>query len=54
MTTPAIAAVAQNPDEMGRVAGRLVLEKLVDSQTLTDYSFQEVRIATQFILRGSV
>ena len=54
MTTPAIAAIAQNPEEMGRVAGRLILERLGDTQENSEYSFQEIRISTQFILRGSI
>ncbi|MDC7246555.1 MAG: LacI family DNA-binding transcriptional regulator [Sphaerochaetaceae bacterium] len=54
MTTPAIAAVAQNPEEMGKVAANLALEKLLDSQSFEEYSFQEIRISTQFILRGSI
>jgi len=54
MTTPAIAAIAQNPEEMGRVAGKLVLDRLLANKQHLENAFQEVRIPTQFILRGSV
>jgi len=54
MTTPALAAVAQNPEKMGRVAAKLVLERLAEPQTAEKKSFQIVRISTQLILRGSV
>ncbi|NCB01314.1 MAG: LacI family transcriptional regulator [Spirochaetia bacterium] len=54
MTSPAIAAVAQNPEEMGRVAGRLILERFSNSLSTRKDSYQEVRISTQFIERNSV
>lgn len=54
MTNPAIAAVAQNPEEMGSVAGKLILKRLISGQNEQERTFQEVRIPTQFILRGSV
>ena len=54
MTTPALSAVAQNPEKMGRVAAKLVLERLAEPQTTEKKSFQIVRISTQLIIRGSV
>lgn len=54
MTTPQIAAIAQNPEEMGRVAGRLILDRLHATEERAIETYQEVRISTQLILRGSV
>ncbi len=53
MTSPAIAAVAQNPEEMGKVAGNLVIERLRRGHD-EEYSHQEIRIATRLIIRGSI
>jgi len=53
MTSPAITAVAQNPDEMGKVAGNLVLERLRKNPD-EEYSYQEIRISTHLIIRGSI
>ncbi len=53
MTTPAIAAVAQNPDEMGKVAGNLIIERL-RARPDEEYAYQEIRIATRLIIRGSI
>jgi len=54
MTTPALSAVAQNPEKMGRVAAKLVLERLAEPQAAEKKSFQIVRISTQLILRDSI
>lgn len=54
MTTPTLSAVAQNPEKMGRVAGKLILERLGEPQSAEKKTFQIVRISTQLILRGSV
>jgi len=54
MTTPTLSAVAQNPEKMGRVAAKLILERLAEPSTAEKKSFQIVRISTQLILRGSV
>ncbi len=53
MTSPTVSAVAQNPEEMGKVAGNLVIERL-GSNPDEPYSFQEIRIATQLLVRGSI
>jgi LacI family transcriptional regulator len=54
MTTPALSAVTQNPEKMGRVTAKLVLERLLEPQSAEKKTFQIVRISTQLILRGSV
>ena len=54
MTTPTLSAVAQNPEKMGRVAAKLILERLAEPSTAEKKSFQIVRISTQLILRGSI
>ncbi len=54
MTTPTLAAIAQNPEKMGRVAAKLVLERIVEPVSTEKKSYQIVRISTQLILRGSI
>lgn len=53
MTTPNLSAVAQNPDEIGNIAGKLICERLTDAQSRGDRPNQLIRVPTQLIIRGS-
>ncbi|HCG63256.1 MAG: hypothetical protein CVV48_12215 [Spirochaetae bacterium HGW-Spirochaetae-4] len=53
MTTPALTAISQYPDQIGDVAGKMICERLVDFRNGVDRPHQLQRIATQMIIRGS-
>ncbi len=53
MTTPSLSAVAQHPEEMGRIAGRLVCERIHDTQKNINNPHQLIRVPTKLVLRRS-
>ncbi len=53
MTTPALSAIAQNPDLIGDNAGKMIYERLIDSRNDISRTNELVRIPTQLIVRDS-
>lgn len=53
MTTPSLSAVAQDPDMIGDIAGKMIYERLMDNRNDVERPYQMVRVSTQMIIRGS-
>jgi len=53
MTTPSLSAVAQDPDMIGDIAGKMIYDRLVASRREEEHPYQMVRVPTQLIIRGS-
>jgi DNA-binding LacI/PurR family transcriptional regulator len=53
MTTPGLSAIAQHPEEMGRIAGRLVCERILDTQRNINNPYQLIRVPTKLVQRRS-
>jgi LacI family transcriptional regulator len=53
MTTPALTAISQYPDQIGDAAGKMICERLANVRNGVDTPHQLRRIATQMIIRGS-
>ncbi|WP_422479125.1 LacI family DNA-binding transcriptional regulator [Pleomorphochaeta sp. DL1XJH-081] len=53
MTTPSLSAVAQDPDNIGEIAGRMIYERLMAARNNVQRPNQMVRVQTQLIIRGS-
>ncbi len=52
MTTPSISAVAQKPGEIGKVAGDIMIERLLKQAERIE-GYHNVRVSTRLILRES-
>jgi LacI family transcriptional regulator len=53
MTTPSLSAVAQDPDNIGEIAGKMIYERLMAARNNVQRPNQMVRVQTQLIIRGS-
>lgn len=53
LTKPNLSAIAQNPDQIGDIAGKMVYERLTDAHKSINRPYQMVRIPTQLIARNS-
>ncbi len=53
LTTPSLSAIAQKPEEIGQVAGKMMYERIMNKRKNISKPFQRKRIPTQIILRGS-
>ncbi|MGI6432784.1 MAG: LacI family DNA-binding transcriptional regulator [Sphaerochaetaceae bacterium] len=53
MTTPALSAIAQNPELIGDTAGKMIYERIKDARNNVQREPQMVRIDTQLIVRTS-
>jgi LacI family transcriptional regulator len=53
MTTPSLSAVAQHPEEIGRLAGRLIYRRILDQQKNISRPYELKRVPTKLVLRRS-